>query len=54
VDNLEQNLLAVIANTDPKVAYQKASEALDKVNIQRRSRACSRNCKRRTRKLLTS
>jgi hypothetical protein len=30
VDNLEQNLLAVIANTDPKVAYQKASEALDK------------------------
>ena len=29
-DNLEQNLLAVIANTDPKVAYQKASEALDK------------------------
>jgi hypothetical protein len=30
VDNLEQNLLAVIANTDPKIAYQKASEALDK------------------------
>lgn len=30
VDNLEQNLLAVIAGTDPKVAYQKASEALDK------------------------
>jgi hypothetical protein len=30
VDNLEQSLLAVIANTDPKVAYQKASEALDK------------------------
>ncbi|HZI47641.1 MAG TPA: hypothetical protein VFD75_07565 [Pyrinomonadaceae bacterium] len=30
VDNLEQNLLAVIANTDPKFAYQKASEALDK------------------------
>ena len=30
IDNLEQNLLAVIANTDPKVAYQKASEALDK------------------------
>src|SRR5690349_19790337 len=29
-DNLEQNLLAVVANTDPKVAYQKASEALDK------------------------
>jgi hypothetical protein len=29
-DNLEQNLLGVIANTDPKVAYQKASEALDK------------------------
>lgn len=29
-DNLEQSLLAVIANTDPKVAYQKASEALDK------------------------
>ena len=29
-DNLEQNLLAVIANTDPKVAFQKASEALDK------------------------
>ena len=29
-DNLEQNLLAVIANTDPKIAYQKASEALDK------------------------
>jgi len=30
VDNLEQSLLAVVANTDPKVAYQKASEALDK------------------------
>jgi hypothetical protein len=30
VDMLEQNLLAVIATTDPKVAYQKASEALDK------------------------
>jgi hypothetical protein len=29
-DNLEQNLLAVIATTDPKIAYQKASEALDK------------------------
>lgn len=29
-DNLEQNLLAVIATTDPKVAYQKASESLDK------------------------
>ena len=29
-DNLEQNLLAVIAATDPKVAYQKATEALDK------------------------
>src|ERR1051325_9441755 len=29
-DNLEQNLLAVIASTDPKVAFQKASEALDK------------------------
>jgi hypothetical protein len=29
-ENLEQNLLAVVANTDPKVAYQKASEALDK------------------------
>src|ERR1044072_808837 len=29
-ENLEQNLLAVIANTDPKVAYQKASESLDK------------------------
>lgn len=29
-DTLEQNLLAVIANTDPKFAYQKASEALDK------------------------
>ena len=29
-DTLEQSLLAVIANTDPKVAYQKASEALDK------------------------
>ena len=29
-DNLEQNLLAVIAATDPKVAYQKAAEALDK------------------------
>ena len=29
-DNLEQNLLAVIAATDPKVAYQKASESLDK------------------------
>ena len=28
--NLEQNLLATIAATDPKVAYQKASEALDK------------------------
>lgn len=29
-DNLEQALLAVIAATDPKVAYQKASESLDK------------------------
>jgi hypothetical protein len=29
-DYLEQSLLAVIANTDPKVAYQKASESLDK------------------------
>src|SRR4030095_801231 len=29
-DNLEQSLLAVIANTDPKVAYQKASESLEK------------------------
>ena len=29
-DNLEQNLLAVIAATDPKVAYQKAVESLDK------------------------
>lgn len=29
-DNLEQSLLAVIANTDPKAAYQKASESLDK------------------------
>jgi hypothetical protein len=28
--NLEQNLLAVIAANDPKVAYQKAAEALDK------------------------
>ncbi|MDX6577758.1 MAG: hypothetical protein QOE96_3711 [Blastocatellia bacterium] len=28
--NLEQSLLAVIAANDPKVAYQKASEALDK------------------------
>ncbi|MDX6383569.1 MAG: hypothetical protein QOK48_1142 [Blastocatellia bacterium] len=28
--NLEQNLLAVIAANDPKVAYQKAVEALDK------------------------
>ena len=28
--NLEQNLLATIAANDPKVAYQKASEALDK------------------------
>src|SRR5215831_13158891 len=28
--NLEQNLLAVIASTDPKVAYQKTVEALDK------------------------
>ena len=28
--NLEQNLLATIAVNDPKVAYQKASEALDK------------------------
>ena len=30
VDNLEQTLLAVIAASDPKVAYQKASESLDK------------------------
>ena len=30
VDNLEQSLLAVIAATDPKIAYQKASESLDK------------------------
>ena len=30
VDNLEQTLLAVIAASDPKVAYQKAAEALDK------------------------
>lgn len=29
-DNLEQSVLAVIATTDPKVAYQKASESLDK------------------------
>ena len=29
-NNLEQNLLATIAATDPKVAYQKASESLDK------------------------
>src|SRR2546426_11076275 len=28
--NLEQNLLATIAATDTKVAYQKAAEALDK------------------------
>ena len=28
--NLEQSLLATIASTDPKVAYQKASESLDK------------------------
>jgi hypothetical protein len=28
--NLEQNLLATIAANDPKVAYQKASESLDK------------------------
>jgi hypothetical protein len=28
--SLEQNLLAVIASTDPKVAYQKAVESLDK------------------------
>ena len=28
--NLEQNLLATIASTDPKVAYQKANESLDK------------------------
>lgn len=28
--NLEQSLLAVIASTDPKVAYQKTVEALDK------------------------
>src|SRR2546426_6452003 len=28
--NLEQSLLATIAATDPKVAYQKAAEALDK------------------------
>jgi hypothetical protein len=28
--NLEQNLLATIAASDPKVAYQKAAEALDK------------------------
>jgi len=28
--NLEQSLLATIAGTDPKVAYQKAAEALDK------------------------
>ena len=30
VDNLEQALLAAIAASDPKVAYQKASESLDK------------------------
>ena len=29
-DNLDQSVLAVIATTDPKVAYQKASESLDK------------------------
>jgi hypothetical protein len=29
-NNLEQNLLATIAVTDPKVAYQKATESLDK------------------------
>jgi hypothetical protein len=28
--NLEQNLLATIASSDPKVAYQKANESLDK------------------------
>jgi hypothetical protein len=28
--NLEQSLLATIASTDPKVAYQKATESLDK------------------------
>lgn len=30
VDNLEQTLLAAIAASDPKVAYQKAAESLDK------------------------
>lgn len=29
-NNLEQNLLATVAASDPKVAYQKAAEALDK------------------------
>src|SRR5437764_11923183 len=29
-DNLEQRLLAVIATSDPKFAYQKAMESLDK------------------------
>jgi len=29
-NNLEQNLLATVANTDPKFAYQKATESLDK------------------------
>ncbi len=29
-NNLEQNLLATIATTDPKFAYQKATESLDK------------------------
>lgn len=29
-NNLEQNLLSVIAATDPKVAYQKVTESLDK------------------------
>jgi len=29
-ENLEQSLLAVIATTDPKIAYQKAAESLDK------------------------
>jgi len=28
--NLEQNLLAAIAASDPKIAYQKANESLDK------------------------
>src|SRR6185436_17570667 len=42
-DNLEQALLSVIANTDPKVAYQKDSENFKKLSEKTLSRLNSEN-----------